>query len=72
MDIMEERMRIGKRISELRNKKGISTITLAEMTGLKQPNICRIEQGRYSTGMDILSKIADALGCGLDFVEKKE
>ena len=66
---MNERVRIGNRIKELRQKRGISTYRLAEMTGLKQPNIARIESGRYSTGVDILSKIAAALGCDLDFVE---
>ena len=67
---MCERIRIGNRIKELRQKRGISTYQLAELTGLKQPNITRIESGRYSTGVDILSKIAAALGCDLDFIEK--
>ena len=65
-----DRVRIGNRIKELRQKRGVSTYQLAEMTGLKQPNIARIESGRYSTGIDVLSKIASALGCDLDFVEK--
>ena len=65
-----ERIRIGNRIKELRQKRGISTYQLAELTGLKQPNIARIESGKYSTGVDILSKIAAALSCDLDFIEK--
>ena len=68
--MMEERIKIGNRIKELRQKRGVSTYRLAEMTGLKQPNIARIESGRYSTGIDILAKIAASLGCDLDFVEK--
>jgi len=67
---MEERIKIGNRIKELRQKRGISTYQLAELTGLKQPNIARIESGKYSTGVDILSKIAAALACDLDFIEK--
>ena len=66
---MDERIRIGNRIKELRQKRGLSTYKLAEMTGLNQPNICRIEAGRYSTGIDILAKIASALRCRLDFIE---
>jgi len=66
---MTERERIGLRIKEIRTKKEISTYKLAELTGLKRQNISRIESGRYSTGIDILSKIADALGCRIDLVE---
>lgn len=66
---MNERERIGKRIAELRNEQGISTYKLAKLTGLNQPNITRIEKGRYSTGLDILSKIAKALGKKIDFVD---
>jgi len=51
-------------------KKGISTYKLAEFTGLKQQNVSRIELGRYSTGIDVLGKIADALDCSIDFIEK--
>lgn len=68
---MTDRERIGNRIQEIRTKKGLSTYKLAEMTGFEQSNISRIESGRYSTGIDILSKIAHALGCEIDFVESE-
>ena len=67
---MNDRERIGQRIREIMNKQGISTTKLAEMTGLKQPNIQRIISGRYSTGIDILSKIAYALCCDIDLIER--
>jgi len=67
---MNDRERIGTRIREIRIKKGISTYKLAEITGLKQSNISRIESGKYSTGIDILGKIANALNCEIDFIEK--
>lgn len=66
---MNERERIGSRIKEIRKLRGLSTTQLAELTGLKQPNIVRIESGRYSTGLDILCKIAEALSCRLDFIK---
>ena len=69
---MDERLRIGSRIKELRHKRGVSSYRLAEMTGLQRQNISRIESGKYSTGVDILSKIAAALGCNLDFVENED
>ena len=67
---MKDRERIGKRIAEIRKSKGLSQAKLAELTDIAPGNIARIETGRYSTGIDLLSKIADALGYKLDFIEK--
>ena len=66
-----ERERIGKRIREIRTEEGLSAYQLEFKTGLKRQNIERIELGKYSTGIDILGKIADALGYEIDFVKKK-
>lgn len=65
-----ERERIGKRIAELRKSKGLSQAKLSELTSIAPGNIARIETGKYSTGIDLLSRIANALGCKIDFVEK--
>lgn len=51
---------------------GVSQYKLAELTDLAPGNIARIETGKYSTGIDILSKIGDALGYQLDFIENKQ
>lgn len=67
---MNDRERIGKRIAEIRKSKGLSQAKLAELTDIAPGNIARIETGRYSTGIDLLSKIADALGYKLDFIER--
>ena len=66
---MNNRERIGRRIAELRIEKGWSQEGLAQSCGMQQQNIARIELGKYSTGIDILSRIAEALGVQLDFVE---
>ena len=68
---MNDRERIGKRIAQIRNDKGLSQAKLSELTGIAPGNIARIETGKYSTGIDILSKIGDALGYQLDFIENK-
>lgn len=65
---IEDRIRIGERIKQLREAAGLTQTQLAEKTGLKQENINRIEKGKYSTGQDILTKIASALGKRLDIV----
>lgn len=68
----EERKRIGERIKELRKKKGLDAKELASRIGIDASNLSRIEQGHYSVGLDILSKIASALGAKVDIVEKEE
>lgn len=70
-EIIDIRIRIGKRIAEIRKSKGFSQIKLAELTGIASGNIARIETGKYSTGIDILGKIADALDMEIDFINKQ-
>jgi transcriptional regulator with XRE-family HTH domain len=69
-EIRENRIRIGREIAELRTKNGMSQRKLAELTGFNNSNIARIELGRYSVGLDILAKIAEALGREVELIEK--
>lgn len=68
LDRDKERERIGARIKQLREEQNIDAKTLAMKAGIDAANLCRIEQGRYSAGLDILAKIATALECKIDFV----
>lgn len=63
-----ERVRIGKRIRELRESKRMEARDLALLTGIDAANLSRIEQGKYSTGVDILSRIAIVLDAHLDLI----
>ena len=65
----ETRERIGQRIAKLRKEQGMTQAELAEQTGIQRAHITRIEAGRYSVGIDLLDKIAVALGMEVDFVE---
>ena len=67
---MTDRERIGKRIAQLRKERGLSTYQLAEMCGLSQTHVWRVEVGKYSTGIDVIAKIANALGCKVDLIEE--
>lgn len=67
----EARKRIGERIRQLRKQQGVSQVELSEKAGLIQPHIVRIEQGRYSVGLDTLQAIAKALGCTVDIIAVK-
>lgn len=71
MSKYENRERIGQQIALLRKEKGLSQRALAELCGVTYQNINKIELGRYSVGLDILSKICDSLGCELR-IEKAE
>lgn len=67
-DRSEERKRIGARIRQLREEKRIEAKQLATLAKIDAANLSRIEQGKYSVGFDILTKIADALGVKVDLV----
>lgn len=52
------RIRIGKRLRELREAKGLSARELAFMTRIDPSNLSKIEQGKHAVGVDTLNKIA--------------
>lgn len=65
-----ERARIGRRIRALREELSLEAKDLASVTGIDPSNISRIEQGKYCAGIDIICKIANALGTRVDFVSE--
>ena len=65
----KDRARIGERIRQIRMDRGMEARDLAKLAGVDAANLCRIENGKYSVGLDILSKIAAALGKKVDFVD---
>lgn len=60
-DSNSERVRIGEQIRALRTAKKMDSKRLAQLSGIDPANLCRIEQGKYSVGIDILNRIATAL-----------
>lgn len=66
----DERLRIGRRIAEIRKEKGMTQTQLAELCGLQQAHIARIENGKYSVGLDTLAQIADAMEARIDIIIK--
>jgi len=67
-DRNKERERIGNRIKELRKEQDMDAKTLAQKVGIDAGNLSRIEQGKFSVGLDILNKIASVLHMKIDFV----
>lgn len=68
----DERIRIGKRIKEIRQAKGFDAKTLASIAGIDAANLSRIEAGKYSVGFDILSNIASVCGKKVEFVDLED
>lgn len=64
-----ERIRIGRRINQLREQAGISQAELAEKIGTKQTAITRIEKGAFNVGFDTLRSIAEVFGMKIDFTK---
>jgi len=62
-DLTEARaeMRLAVMIARLREERGWSQRDLARITGIKQPQIARIEKGRQMPTLDTLWCLADAL-----------
>lgn len=67
-DRQGERTRIGNKIREIRETKGIEAKDLAKLANVDAANLSRIEKGKYSVGLDILSRIAFVLGHQIDIV----
>lgn len=64
----KERIYIGKRIAMLREEHDMTQQELAAKIGVKRDHISRIEAGKYSISLDILSKIAKAFDTNIDFL----
>lgn len=60
------RSAIGKRLKSLRLQRDMTQQELATAAGITKANVCRVEEGKYSVGIDVLDKIADALGVSLE------
>ena len=58
-------MEVGKRIAELRSKRGLTTTRLAYLAGISQSYLRDIELGNKNPTVEILSYICSALEISL-------
>lgn len=63
-----DRERIGNRLRELREAQGLTTTQLAEMCGMSHSTISKVENGRWSVSLDLLSRVCEALGAKVEIV----
>lgn len=59
---------IGKRILYLRESLNLSQKELAKKAGITEASLSRYENNRRKPKADVITKIAEALGCTTDFL----
>jgi DNA-binding Xre family transcriptional regulator len=53
---------IGERVRGERRARKWTLAALSSLTGIKVPNLSRLERGKHTPSLDTLEKVADALG----------
>jgi transcriptional regulator with XRE-family HTH domain len=62
---LRPRLELGRQILDLRLARGWTQKDLAQKAGTKQANISRLENGLLNPSLDMLQKVAEALGAEL-------
>jgi len=65
MDKKDYLIIIGKNITEIRKRQGLSTNKLANLCEIEKSNLIPIEKGRINVTIKTLIKISEALNVGL-------
>lgn len=69
---MAHRYRLGGQLSVARARKKITQKQLADLTGIDQAEISRIERGAVNATTDTLIRVGSHLGLQLEFVAKRK
>lgn len=59
-------VRVAVAVAQLREQRGMSQRDLARQTGIKQPQIARLEKGDHLPTLDTLWRLLDALGARIE------
>ena len=70
--IYDKRKAMGKSIRKMRTCQGWTQEQFADIAGITAANVRSIEAGKYAVNIDVLNKIAVALGAELRMIEKKK
>lgn len=65
-EFYDKQLEIAYQILELRKKRGLSQMQLAQKMNTSQTNIARMEAGQQNFTTATLNKVADALGAELE------
>ena len=70
--IYDKRKAMGENIRMMRTAHGWEQEQLAQIAGITDANVRSIEAGKYAVNIDVLNKIAMALGAELIMIEKSK
>lgn len=65
------REELGLVLKRIRESKGMSQEALAEKSKMHRSALGRIENGKFSVGIDLIYRIIEALDCEIDIKEKE-
>lgn len=68
--IYDKRKAMGESIRAMRTAQGWTREQLAYIAGISTANVRSVEAGKYAVNIDVLNKIAEALGAELIMIEK--
>lgn len=54
---------VGERLRQLRHEAGLTQSELATRLGTTQSAVARLERGRHRTSLELIDRVATALGC---------
>ena len=57
---------VGKMYAMARKERGFTQQEVAEVSGVKRPNIARLEGGKHSPTVDMLARVAESMGMYLE------
>lgn len=72
LDSITPRQMMGNTIAHIRMRHGMTQEQLADAAGITAANVRNIEAGKYNVNIDVLSKIANALGDDLVITSEPE
>lgn len=58
----------GQRLKDLRTKKNLTQLDLANLLGVSKVQICEIESGKRTTTIDKLYQLADFFNVTIDYL----
>ncbi|MFI3212162.1 MAG: helix-turn-helix transcriptional regulator [Eubacteriales bacterium] len=59
------------KLIQIRKNKKMTQQDLAEVTGIRRPNIARIEKGNYNPTLDMIVRMADGLNLDVELIFKE-
>ncbi len=62
----DEKMSVGKNVKEIRFKRNIKQVELAEKVGITQAMLCQIERGTKNPSLQVAYEISKVLECDIE------